>query len=97
MDLITREKANQFNSEDLIDYLFSKKMTVPVIRNDTNKAGWKKMPIFIECNSYTNFNLYSIDASTDSSGNVLFKPLYRINASYSSIIDFMDRVVEIEA
>ncbi|MCI6763535.1 hypothetical protein MSH26_01485 [bacterium] len=97
MDLITREKANQFNSEDLIDYLFSKKMTVPVIRDDRSGDDWKKMPIFIECNSYTNFNLYSIDASTDSSGNVLFKPLYIINASYSSIIDIMDRVVEIEA
>ena len=54
------------------------------------------MPIFIECNNYTNFNLYSLDASTDSSGNVLFKHLYRINTSYSSIIDIMDRVVEIE-
>ena len=97
MDLITREKANKFNSEDLIDYLFSKKMTVPVIRDDISEIGWKKMPIFIECTSYTNFNLYSIDASTDSSGNVLFKPLYRINASYSSIIDISDRVVEIEA
>ena len=96
MDLITREKAAKFNSEDLIDYLFSKKMPVPVIRDDMSGDGWKKMPIFIECNSYTNFNLYSIDASTDSSGNVLFKPLYRINASYSSIMDIMDSVVEIE-
>lgn len=97
MDLITREKADQFiNSEDLIDYLFSKKMTVPVIRDDMSGDGWKKMPIFIECTSYTNFNLYSLDASTDSSGNVLFKPLYRINTSYSSIIDIMDRVIEIE-
>lgn len=97
MDLITREKTNQFNSEDLIDYLFSKKMPVPVIRADMSGDGWKKMPIFIECNNYTNFNLYSIDASTDSSGNVLFKPLYRINTSYSSIIDIMDSVEEIEA
>ena len=96
MDLITREKADQFNSEDLIDYLFSKKIPVPVIRNDASGDGWKKMPIFIECNSYTNFNLYSIDASTDSSGNVLFKPLYIINASYSSIMDIMDMVVAIE-
>ena len=95
MDLITREKADQFNSEDLIDYLFSKKMPVPVIRADMSGEGWKKMPIFIECNSYTNFNLYSIDASTDSSGNVLFKPLYIINASYSSIIDIMDIVEQI--
>lgn len=96
MDLITREKADQFiNSEDLIDYLFSKKMTVPVIRDDMSGDGWKKMPIFIECTSYTDFNLYSLDASTDSSGNVLFKPLYRINTSYSSIIDIMDSVVEI--
>lgn len=97
VDLITREKADRFiNSEDLIDYLYSKKMTVPVIRDDMSGDGWKKMPIFIECTSYTNFNLYSLDASTDSSGNVLFKSLYRINTSYSSIIDIMDRVIEIE-
>lgn len=95
MYLTTREKTDPFNSQDLISYLFSKKMPVPVIWADINGDPLKKMPIYIECNSDTNFTLYSIDASTDSSGNVLFKPLYRINTTYHSIEDISDSVVQI--
>lgn len=97
MDLITQEKTDSFNRADLISYLFTKKLAVPVVRNGTSGSAWKKMPIFIEYFRNDQFFLYSIYTSTDSSGNVLFEPPYRINADYLAILDdsFTDTVRQI--